>query len=102
PRTTWERWVQEVDLGLVCLLKQNSISRKSINLQETKMEVEVWEELSLPRLEWCWLEKSLVPEPVEWVPSPLPLPPIATATISVPLNRFLLHVNTYYRSLNDF
>ena len=47
--------MQEVDLGLVCLLKQNSISRKSINLQETKMEVEVWEELSLPRLEWCWL-----------------------------------------------
>lgn len=27
----------------------------SIALQETKMEIEVWEDLSLPRLEWCRL-----------------------------------------------
>lgn len=48
-------------------------------------------------------EKSLVPEPVYAVALPLPAPTrvpppaIATATTSVPLNRFLLHVNTYSR-----
>ncbi|XP_061277190.1 uncharacterized protein LOC133250038 [Bos javanicus] len=51
-------------------------------------------------------EKSLVPELTESVPSPLPLPRgsppptspvIVTATTSVPLNRFLLQVNIYYR-----
>ena len=48
-------------------------------------------------------KKSLVPEPVYAVALPLPAPTrvpppaIATATTSVPLNRFLLHVNTYSR-----
>nr|XP_025869260.1 uncharacterized protein LOC112931006 [Vulpes vulpes] len=53
-------------------------------------------------------EKSLAPEPApaESFLSPLPLPrgpppAIAPATTSVPLNRFLLHVNTYYRKGED-
>nr|XP_031540036.1 uncharacterized protein LOC116283070 [Vicugna pacos] len=56
-----------------------------------------------PHLLFPLSEKNLVPEPAESVPSPLPLPcrcpppAISTATTSVPLNRFLLHVNIYYR-----
>nr|XP_053779444.1 uncharacterized protein LOC123478283 [Desmodus rotundus] len=48
-------------------------------------------------------EKSLVPELVGSGPSfsrshDVPPPDFATATNSVPLNRFSLHVNTYYRT----
>ncbi|XP_041613808.1 serine/arginine repetitive matrix protein 1-like [Vulpes lagopus] len=67
-----------------------------------------WPADPFPHLFFPSSEKSLAPEPApaESFLSPLPLPrgpppAIAPATTSVPLNRFLLHVNTYYRKGED-